>query len=371
MPSSFQLDGIWHTGVVVYGTEYYFGGGIQAGPPAGTHFGRPVQVIDLGHTQVPKDLFLEFLEGVSSQYSFETYDLMSNNCNNFSNAAAEFLLGRGIPGHIVNLPQVRHASRRLDCICLPCCAGVCPAAVCRCSRGGGTVRLHCRTNASLRVLSVPLTPQEVLSSPLAPMLTPFLSQMSSASPLLTLVSAATMSLSSSLRTAARLPCTDARSADVVFIASRNAGSLRVTEGGQPVSHVSPFAHHNGPAVAAAAPLAQPPQAPSPAAPTVTPGQAAAAAAAARERDMAVAASGGTPAHDTGAAAPPAATTAAAAAGSAVPAPQDDEAKRAAFKAAVAEEFARLRKEKPELPPSEAAADAVAAVLLRVEAGEDI
>ena len=23
-----QIDGIWHTGIVVYGREYYFGGGI-------------------------------------------------------------------------------------------------------------------------------------------------------------------------------------------------------------------------------------------------------------------------------------------------------------------------------------------------------
>lgn len=63
---------------------------------------------------------------MASQFSFETYDLMTNNCNTFSNAAAEFLVGRGIPSHIVNLPN------------------------------------------------------EVLSSPLAPMLTPLLSQMSGA-----------------------------------------------------------------------------------------------------------------------------------------------------------------------------------------------
>lgn len=28
-----QINGIWHTGVVVYGKEYYFGGGICAGVP--------------------------------------------------------------------------------------------------------------------------------------------------------------------------------------------------------------------------------------------------------------------------------------------------------------------------------------------------
>jgi hypothetical protein len=29
-----QIDGIWHTGIVVYGKEFYFGGGISYDPPA-------------------------------------------------------------------------------------------------------------------------------------------------------------------------------------------------------------------------------------------------------------------------------------------------------------------------------------------------
>jgi hypothetical protein len=28
-----QVDGIWHTGIVVYGKEYYFGGGISYDSP--------------------------------------------------------------------------------------------------------------------------------------------------------------------------------------------------------------------------------------------------------------------------------------------------------------------------------------------------
>lgn len=34
-----QIDGIWHTGIVVYGKEYYFGGGISYDPPSRTPFG--------------------------------------------------------------------------------------------------------------------------------------------------------------------------------------------------------------------------------------------------------------------------------------------------------------------------------------------
>jgi hypothetical protein len=38
-----QIDGIWHTGVQVYGTEYYFGGGICQCPAEFSPYGRPIQ----------------------------------------------------------------------------------------------------------------------------------------------------------------------------------------------------------------------------------------------------------------------------------------------------------------------------------------
>ena len=34
-----------------------------------------------------------------------TYDLITNNCNNFSNEVTNFLLGESIPASIVELPQ--------------------------------------------------------------------------------------------------------------------------------------------------------------------------------------------------------------------------------------------------------------------------
>jgi PPPDE putative peptidase domain. len=35
----------------------------------------------------------------------QAYDLFRHNCNNFSNDFAMFLLGKGIPEHIINMPQ--------------------------------------------------------------------------------------------------------------------------------------------------------------------------------------------------------------------------------------------------------------------------
>jgi len=39
------IDGIWHTGIVIYETEYYFGGGILTDRPYQTPYGTPAQVI--------------------------------------------------------------------------------------------------------------------------------------------------------------------------------------------------------------------------------------------------------------------------------------------------------------------------------------
>ena len=100
-----QVDGIWHTGIVVYGKEYYYGGGICNGSPAGTPYGRPMQTIALGHTELPKDLFVQFLNDIAPKFSPEKYDLLNNNCNNFSDECANFLTGKGIPRHIIDLPK--------------------------------------------------------------------------------------------------------------------------------------------------------------------------------------------------------------------------------------------------------------------------
>ncbi|PHT30218.1 hypothetical protein CQW23_30188 [Capsicum baccatum] len=99
------IGGIWHTGVVVYGHEYYFGGGIQHAPAGTTPYGTPVQVVDLGVTHVPKDVFEMYLQEISPRYTAETYSLLTHNCNNFSNEIAQFLVSATIPDYILNLPN--------------------------------------------------------------------------------------------------------------------------------------------------------------------------------------------------------------------------------------------------------------------------
>jgi thiol-disulfide isomerase/thioredoxin len=100
-----QIDGIWHTGIVVYGKEFYYGGGICKDPPSKTPYGTPMKSITLGETEIPEDLFLEFLTEINYKFTSDKYDLFENNCNNFTDACSEFLVGEKIPTYITGLPK--------------------------------------------------------------------------------------------------------------------------------------------------------------------------------------------------------------------------------------------------------------------------
>lgn len=90
---------------MVYGNEYYFGGGIQHAPAGSTPYGTPIRVVELGVTHVPKDVFEMYLQEISPRYTAETYSLLNHNCNNFSNEVAQFLVGATVPDYILELPN--------------------------------------------------------------------------------------------------------------------------------------------------------------------------------------------------------------------------------------------------------------------------
>uniref|UniRef100_UPI0037E84229 desumoylating isopeptidase 1b n=1 Tax=Semicossyphus pulcher TaxID=241346 RepID=UPI0037E84229 len=101
-----QLDGIWHTGIVVHGEEFFFSGsGINSCPPSGTVLGDPLSIVNLGSTEVTPDIFTEHLNSLSeSTYRGDKYNLLEHNCNTFSNEVAQFLTGKKIPSYITDLP---------------------------------------------------------------------------------------------------------------------------------------------------------------------------------------------------------------------------------------------------------------------------
>ena len=97
-----QVDAVQHSSLIVYGREYYFGGGIVNDPPRQTPFGKPIEEIDMGETEIPKEVFEEYLASLGPKYTAEKYHIIDHNCNNFTDEACEFLTGQPIPKRVLD-----------------------------------------------------------------------------------------------------------------------------------------------------------------------------------------------------------------------------------------------------------------------------
>lgn len=102
-----QIDGVWHTSIVCFDKEYFYGGqGITHCTPCGTVLGAPDETVNLGETAITKKLFKDYLAGLGTEtFRPEKYHLFHHNCNTFSNEVAQFLTGKKIPSYITDLPQ--------------------------------------------------------------------------------------------------------------------------------------------------------------------------------------------------------------------------------------------------------------------------
>ncbi|KAH6611329.1 hypothetical protein Trco_001349 [Trichoderma cornu-damae] len=101
----FQLDAVYHTSIELHGREYVYDGGIIAIVPGSSHLGRPLERLHLGKTNLPMDVIGDYLESIRPIFTIEAYDLFRHNCNNFTDAFSNFLLGKGIPSHISQMPR--------------------------------------------------------------------------------------------------------------------------------------------------------------------------------------------------------------------------------------------------------------------------
>ncbi|KAF9354804.1 hypothetical protein BGX26_007351 [Mortierella sp. AD094] len=90
--------------IVVFGREFYYGQGIMSAIPGTTMHGQPMERVDMGDTEIPQEVFMEFMDNMRETYTADAYHLLDNNCNNFSNDVCQLLVGRTIPSHITSLP---------------------------------------------------------------------------------------------------------------------------------------------------------------------------------------------------------------------------------------------------------------------------
>jgi len=87
-----HLKAVYHTSITVYNKEFYFNSmGIQQhSPPLTTHFGKPIEVRDMGGTYIPEMVFQEFVNDLD-EFKSGKYDVFMNNCNDFTRISLEFL----------------------------------------------------------------------------------------------------------------------------------------------------------------------------------------------------------------------------------------------------------------------------------------
>jgi hypothetical protein len=101
-----HIEAIYHTSVVIYGKEYYFGQGIQVSrTPGHTPYGRPLQMISMGTTGLTEREFNEYLSNLALVWTADRYHLLDNNCNHFTNEVCQFLCSKRIPEYISDLPE--------------------------------------------------------------------------------------------------------------------------------------------------------------------------------------------------------------------------------------------------------------------------
>lgn len=111
MPSAllggYKFEGIWHTGVRVFGKEVWFGGNIMQSEFDDCPFGSPVKVLRLGTTRRSYNELMEFIrDELVRVYSVKSYHVLQRNCNHFSNEVVQFLLcGQQIPEEVLLQPQ--------------------------------------------------------------------------------------------------------------------------------------------------------------------------------------------------------------------------------------------------------------------------
>ncbi|CAH8432192.1 unnamed protein product, partial [Schistosoma haematobium] len=108
--------GVYHTGVVVHGIEYSYGGhpltnsGVFSMLPRdsaylGENYSYKV-TLSMGYTDFTASDVLLLLESITTDYRGDQYHLLNKNCNHFSDTFVQLLCGRSLPKWINRLATI-------------------------------------------------------------------------------------------------------------------------------------------------------------------------------------------------------------------------------------------------------------------------
>ncbi|KAK2950052.1 putative Desumoylating isopeptidase 1 [Blattamonas nauphoetae] len=93
----FNISGIWHTEVHVFGQIYYYSDGIVQRDVSEMGFQDFVQFEEIGITTLTPHILNEWVMSQSDNYTSSKYHVLDHNCCDFANELCEFLTGVSIP----------------------------------------------------------------------------------------------------------------------------------------------------------------------------------------------------------------------------------------------------------------------------------
>uniref|UniRef100_A0A7S2I963 PPPDE domain-containing protein n=1 Tax=Alexandrium andersonii TaxID=327968 RepID=A0A7S2I963_9DINO len=97
-----ELDGLWHSGLVVFGWEYFYCGDVICALPGRTIFGPPCKNITLGHTLRQRAELHQFIvQEIKPAFTRDKYDTLNHNCNHFSDRLCGWLGCKRLPKEIL------------------------------------------------------------------------------------------------------------------------------------------------------------------------------------------------------------------------------------------------------------------------------
>jgi len=97
--------GVYHSGIVVGGREYTFGGGagIFDHEPKGAPNCKFRESIELGDFEGSERDLARALDELKGEFLPNSYNMLTKNCNHFANAFSQSLLSKPIPGYVNRL----------------------------------------------------------------------------------------------------------------------------------------------------------------------------------------------------------------------------------------------------------------------------
>eukprot|EP00927_Polykrikos_kofoidii_P013510 TRINITY_DN15889_c0_g1_i2.p1 TRINITY_DN15889_c0_g1~~TRINITY_DN15889_c0_g1_i2.p1 ORF type:complete len:478 (-),score=94.88 TRINITY_DN15889_c0_g1_i2:86-1519(-) len=119
-----SFEAIYHSGILVFGQEYWYGGNIfRSKSPVSEVFGPPLEssqtklkescyvpgihTVHLGYTLATmKEWHAHVNLNLAEIFTKENYDVLEHNCNHFSDSGVNFLTGQQIPDAVRLMPQL-------------------------------------------------------------------------------------------------------------------------------------------------------------------------------------------------------------------------------------------------------------------------